>query len=96
MAQVIWMPQSLEDIEEIRSKIARSSERGATRFVVRMFTGGAQLETFPELGRILPRFNRRDVRELILGNHKLAYRVVGEDVEILAVLYGAQEFRRLL
>ena len=92
MAQVIWMPQSLEDIEEIRTKIAQSSERAAARFVVRMFTGAEQLGEFPELGRIVPRFNRRDVRELILGSHKLAYRIVGEDVEIIAVLYGAQEF----
>ena len=90
------MPQSLEDIEEIRSKIARPSEQGATRFVVRMFAGAEQLEAFPELGRIVPRFNRRDVRELILGSHKLAYRIVGDEVEILAVLYGAQEFYSLL
>ena len=96
MAQVIWMPQSLEDIEEIRTRIARSSEQSATRFVARMFTGAERLESFPELGRMMPRLNRRDVRELIPGSHKLVYRVVGDDVEILAVLYGAQEFYNLL
>lgn len=90
------MPQSLDDIEEIRTKIARSSEQGAARFVARMFTGAERLAEFPELGRIVPRFNRRDVRELILGSHKLAYRLVGDDVEILAVLYGAHEFYTLL
>ena len=90
------MPQSLEDIEEIRTKIAQSSEQSATRFVVRMFTGAERLEEFPELGRVVPRFNRRDVRELILGNYKLVYRLVGDDVEILAVLYGAREFYTLL
>lgn len=90
------MPQSLEDIEEISSKIAQSSEQSATRFVVRIFAGAEQLEVFPELGRIVPRFNRRDVRELILGSHKLAYRIVGDDIEIIAVLYGAQEFHSLL
>lgn len=96
MAQVIWMPQCLEDIEEIRSRIALSSEQGATRFVARIFDGGERLEAFPKLGRIVPRFNRGDVRELILGSHKLVYRLVGDAVEILAVLYGAQEFYTLL
>ena len=90
------MPQSLEDIEEIRTKIAQSSERNATSFVARIFTGAERLGEFPELGRIVPRFNRRDVRELILGNHKLVYRRAGDYVEILAVLYGAQEFYTLL
>ena len=51
---------------------------------------------FPELGRIIPRFDRGDVRELILGRHKLVYRLVEDNVEILAVLYGAQEFYNLL
>ena len=90
------MPQSLEDIEEIRARIALSSEQSATRFVARMFSGGERLREFPELGRIMPRFDRRDVRELILGSHKLAYRIYGDRVEILAVLYGAQEFYTLL
>ena len=90
------MPQSLEDIEELRTKAAQSSEQGAARFVARMFIGADQLQEFPELGRIVPRFNRRDVRELILGSHKLVYRLVGDDVEILAVLYGAQEFYTFL
>ena len=90
------MPQSLEDIEEIRAKIALTSEQSATRFVARMFAGAERLESFPELGRIVPRFNRRDVRELILGDHKLGYRIVGDDVEILAVLYGVQKFHSLL
>lgn len=90
------MPQSLEDIEEIRTRIALSSEQGATRFVARMFSGGERLGEFPELGRIVPRFERRDVRELILGSHKLVYRIVGDNLEILAVLYGAQEFHSLL
>ena len=96
MAHVIWMPQCLEDIEEISTRIAQSSERSATRFVARMFTGSEQLEDFPELGRMVPRFGRRNVRELIIGSHKLVYRVVGDNVEIIAVLYGAQEFYSLL
>ena len=96
MAQVIWMPQSLKDIEEIRIRIAQFSEQSARRFVAHIFTGAEQLGEFPELGRIVRRFHRRDVRELILGRHRLVYRLMEDNVEILAVLYGAQEFYNLL
>ena len=44
------------------------------------------------MGRVVPRFSRRDIRELILGDHKIVYRIAEDDVEILATLYGAQEF----
>lgn len=69
--RIVEIMQGLPDdvTEEIRTKIAQSSEQSATRFVVRMFTGAERLEEFPELGRIAPRFNRRNARELILGNY---------------------------
>ena len=92
MAQVKWMPQSLEDIEAIRASIAEHSQQNAARFVARVFNAGEHLADFPEMGRIMPRYSRRNVRELILRRHKLIYRLAGDNVEILAVLYGSQEF----
>lgn len=44
--RIVEIMQGLPDdvTEEIRTKIAQSSEQSATRFVVRMFTGAERLE----------------------------------------------------
>jgi len=90
MAKIKWTPQALEDIEAIANFIARDSTHYAGMFTVKVFDVVERLELFPESGRIVPELNRKEIREVILGNYRIIYRVKGDIVEILTVYHSAR------
>jgi plasmid stabilization system protein ParE len=48
------------------------------------------LACFPELGRIVPEYQRPDLRELIFQNYRIVYRVKTDGVEVAAVVHCAR------
>jgi len=49
-----------------------------------------RLEDFPQSGRIVPEKNDPQIREIILGNYRIVYRVRGTIVELLTIHYSAR------
>ena len=47
---------------------------------------------FPELGRIVPEYDRADVRELLQGSYRVVYRLKHGQAEVLTVFHGARLF----
>jgi addiction module RelE/StbE family toxin len=92
MTPVRWTPQALEDLEAIRLYVARDSVQYAALLVERLFNAVDRLEAFPESGRIVPEFQRRDLREVILGSYRIVYRLHAERAVILTVFHGARLF----
>jgi addiction module RelE/StbE family toxin len=92
MTPVSWTPQAVEDLEAIRAYVARDSAHYATLLVERLFTAVDRLLTFPESGRIVPEFQRPDLREVILGSYRIVYRLRAGQAEILTVFHGARLF----
>jgi len=92
MMPVRWTPQALEDLEAIRAYVSRDSVRYAALLVERLFAAVDRLESFPESGRIVPEFQRRDLREVILGSYRIVYRLHADRAVILTVFHGARLF----
>ncbi len=90
MAEVKWTPQALEDVETIANFIARDSIYYARMFTIKVFEAVNRLELFVESGRIVPELNRKEIREVILGNYRIIYRVKDKVVEILTVYHSAR------
>jgi toxin ParE1/3/4 len=90
MAKIKWTPQSMEDIEAIAEYIARDSTHYAGMFAVKVFDAVERLELFPESGRIVPELNRKEIKEVILGNYRIIYRIKRDIVEILTVYHSAR------
>jgi len=44
---------------------------------------------FPHSGRLLPEAEAREIREIVFGNYRLAYRVLTSTVMILTIWHGA-------
>jgi toxin ParE1/3/4 len=91
MAKVTWTEQALEDLEAVCLFIARDAPRYAELFADQVFKVTDRLEDFPLSGRVVPEIGREDIREIILGNYRIIYRVLPEEVEILTVHHGARE-----
>ena len=92
MRQLIWSPRAAADLEAIREYIAYDSELYAGLTVSRLIAAASRLIQFPELGRVVPEFERPDLRELIVRPYRLVYRLRGEFVEVATVFHAARMF----
>jgi len=90
MAQVRWTPQAAGDLDGVADFIAEDSPHFAGLFVMDVLQAVERLTDFPELGRIVPEVGDRSIRELILGNYRIIYRLRGDAVEGLTVHHGAR------
>ncbi len=93
MKRVIWTRQAVEDVEAIRSYVARDSERYATLLVERLVAAVERAGHFPESGRIVPEVGDAALREIVHGNYRIVYRLTREAVEIVTVHHGARLLR---
>lgn len=59
-------------------------------FTIKVFEAVDRLELFPESGRVVPELNRKEIREVIIGNYRIIYRIRGELVEILTVYHSSR------
>jgi len=90
VAEVRWTPQALGDLEAIAEFISQDSPHYASLFVIDVFTAVERLGEFPLSGRVVPEKNDSKVREVILGNYRIVYRVRDDVVELLTVYHGAR------
>jgi toxin ParE1/3/4 len=90
MAQVRWTPQAADDLDAIAEFITEDSPHFAGLFVMDVLQTVERLVDFPELGRVVPEIGDKTVRELILGNYRIIYRLRSEAVEILTIHHGAR------
>ena len=90
MAQLVWSPSALASLAEICEYIGRDSEHYAKLFAQRIFSAAEMLALFPESGRVVPEYDRHDLRELLFQNYRIVYRVRANQVQIAAVVHGAR------
>ena len=93
MVEIRWTEQALEDIDNIAEFIAKDSVKYAKIQVHRFFERVEILKTQPRSGRVVPEIGDEKIRELIMGNFRIIYRLVtATRVDILTVHHS----RRLL
>ena len=92
MAQVIWDPVALDDLEAIARYIERDSPTAARRLVQRVFDRVEALERFPLIGGFIDDDDRKIYRQLIQGNYRIVYRPDDDYVYIVAVYHAARQF----
>ncbi len=86
---VSWTPSARNDLIEIFEHIRRDDPRAASGLVDRIDATVSRLSEHPGLGRP---GRVASTRELIVPGtpNVVAYRVVGDDVQVLRVRYGAR------
>lgn len=96
MVKVNWTIQALDDMDAIAEYISHNSFRYASAFVEKTFQKVVILEKFPQSGRIVPEYNEKNIRELILENkYRIIYRFIdGERVDILMVHHSSSPLPR--
>ena len=92
MAEIIWAPCALDDVDSIAEYIARDSPDLAALFIRRLFEATDRLQEFLRSGRIVPEINDPDCREVIYGAYRIMYRVERDEVWITGVIHGARDW----
>lgn len=95
MAQVRWSLTAGTDLQEIEGFIARDSVLHAVTFVDRIVESTETLLNNPRIGRVVPEFNRQDLREVLYRGYRIVYLVQNGEVLVLRVVHGARDLVEL-
>ncbi len=91
MAEIIWTPYALEDLQPIYDYISQDSAFYAGRFIDKLVNKVDVLTEHREAGRIVPEFEDELIRELIEGNYRIIYRIISiSEIGIIRVHHSAR------
>jgi len=90
--KLTWSPASRDDLHDIVSFISRDSTSRAETFAYRLIAESDKLQSFPEIGRVVPEYSSPTIREIIVRSYRIVYRVNHERklVEIARVWHAAR------
>ena len=91
-SKIYWTRQAREDLRAVRVHIARDAPATASAYVRKLRLSVGRLRQFPFSGEVVPEIGREDLREVLLGNYRIIYRVADRRVDILAVFHSARIF----
>ncbi len=94
MASVLWTLGARDDLRDIIEFIARDSPTYAASTAERVLEAVDRLRKYPKMGRVVPEYVDESIRELIVGNHRIVYRIRRQRVGIVAVVHGSRNLLR--
>jgi toxin ParE1/3/4 len=92
--KVLWTENAIQDLQAIKDYIYQDSPECAITWLQELFDAGENLSRFSNRGRVVPEFNQENLRELLIENYRLVYRVKSASVGILTVFEGHRQLRK--
>lgn len=89
--RVIWTPEAQAHLDGIYQYIKRDAPFYAQGVVDNLTRRSSQLVHHPRSGRIVPKFDDENLRELIVYPYRLIYRVMTDRLYVIAVFHGARQ-----
>ena len=89
---LVWTGPALRNLLEAVQHIKMDKPVAAKRFGKQIKEKTSRLTQFPNSGRIVPEFSVSSLREIIVGDYRIIYRILStkRQVEILTVFHGAK------
>ena len=92
--KVLWAEKAAEDLLAIKEYISEDSPDRAEVWVLELFNAGKSLVGLPTRGRIVPEFKQENLRELLIDNYRLVYRIKKTSIEIITVFEGHRQLNK--
>lgn len=92
--KIVWTENSVQDLLNIKLYIEQDAVERSESWVTELLEAGEGLSIFAERGRIVPEFNQKDLRELLIGNYRLVYRLQPDSIEIITVFEGHRQIQK--
>ncbi len=93
--KVRWSPEAVEDIESIAEYISRDSEYYARTTISKIIDFSQSVVKFPQIGRIVPEFKDKQIRERLIYSYRLVYKVERTYILIVAVIHDKRLFHSI-
>jgi toxin ParE1/3/4 len=91
-----WSKPARLDLKQIYDYIARDSKFYAKKVSLEIVAKSEELNSFPEIGRIVPEIGDPNVREIFIYSYRLIYEILPNKVDILALIHSKRNFLREL
>jgi addiction module RelE/StbE family toxin len=88
--KVYWTLNAIRHLASIYEYISVNSRTYAKRTVDKITRRSEQISDQPLSGRKVPEYEADDIRELIEKPYRIIYRVKKDQIDVLAVIHGAQ------
>ena len=82
---VKWSDIALQRIYEIADFIAKDAPQASSKWIETLFEQEKNLRQLPFIGRMVPEVKKENVREILIGNYRLIYKIVEKEIWILTV-----------
>jgi plasmid stabilization system protein ParE len=86
-----WTDDALADVDRIFDFLVIKNEHAAERTVRTLLSAPNVLAENPFLGPVVEKFEKDNVRRLIVGAYEVRYRPAGQTVEILRVFHTKED-----
>jgi len=70
-----WSPEAFEDVESIANYIAKDSEFYAKAVVTKIVKTTKTITEEPLIGRIVPEFSDKNIRERFVYSYRVVYQI---------------------
>ena len=90
--RVIWTLPMFEDLEASANYIAKDSPAYASAFVREVRAAGLSLRKTAMRGSIVPELDDPSIREILVRNHRLVYKVQSTRIVLPRLIHGARDF----
>ena len=88
---VHWTDTARDHLRAIHAYIARNSPQYAQRVVDRLTRRSQQIAQFPLSGREVAEFAVPQIGEVLEGPFRIIYYIKPDQIDVLAVIHGAQQ-----
>ena len=88
--KVHWTDNAIEHLVSIYGYISQNSPVYAKRMVDKITRRSEQISAFPMSGRKVPEYESDEIREVIEKPYRIIYRIKPDQIDVLAVVHGAQ------
>ena len=93
--KVKWSPEAVEDVESIAQYISRDSQFYAQATVSKIIDFSRSVGKFPQMGRMVPEFNDKKIRERLVYSYRLVYKIERVRILIVAVIHDKRSFESI-
>jgi toxin ParE1/3/4 len=78
-------------MKQLVEYIGKKPPMNARRFSAKIIRATRRLEAHPEVGCVVPEFERVDLREILVRPYRIIYQVRGETCSIVTVIHAGRD-----
>jgi len=98
--KIVWSQDASDDLIDIVQYIKeKSGKKIAKEIYQRVITHVEKIDTFPEIGRVVPELlsiGVLDIREIIENPWRIFFRITSAEIQIISVIDGRRNIEEIL